>query len=303
MNSSAIQQAPLSVTVGTRVYSGLYGGRAGTIFAIHGEQTPATIRNFPGMGMVTGGSADFDVVFDNGTISRRIPEAIVRGVQWEFLDGIDTPEMIEARLDHAAKVTAEKEEEAKSRAEAKRIERAELPAKFPFLKVLDGTTSSHAAGAANIRRHLKKVFPGVKFSVRSSSFSGGDSIDVSWTLGPTRDEVEAIIDLYQDSDFDGMQDISNLRDTVFPEIFGGAKYVNGSRDCSEAIEVVAKSLCAIYNVPYSGTWTNIPQLNCAARDYAHRIFCKASLPIGAVVTGAEWPEGQTAGEYRVTFTA
>lgn len=93
--------------------------------------------------------------------------------------------------------------------------------------------STHAAAAQAIRQDLKKAFPGVKFRVRSSSFSMGNSVDVDWTDGPTRSEVDRIIGRYQYGHFDGMQDLyeySNRRDDL-PQ----AKYVSGSRSMSEEV--------------------------------------------------------------------
>lgn len=58
-----------------------------------------------------------------------------------------------------------------------------------------------------IRRDLKAVFgKTVKFSVRSSRYSGGSSIDVSWTDGPTQKMVERIVKGYAGGGFDGMTD-------------------------------------------------------------------------------------------------
>lgn len=93
--------------------------------------------------------------------------------------------------------------------------------------------SEHAAAAQAIRQDLKKAFPGVKFRVRSSSFSMGNSVDVDWTDGPTRSEVNRIIGRYQYGHFDGMQDLyeySNRRNDL-PQ----AKYVSGNRSMSEAV--------------------------------------------------------------------
>lgn len=95
------------------------------------------------------------------------------------------------------------------------------------------TKSTHAAAAQAIRQDLKKAFPGVKFKVRSSSFSMGNSVDVDWIDGPTRDEVNRIIGRYQYGHFDGMQDLyeySNRRNDL-PQ----AKYVSGNRSMSEAV--------------------------------------------------------------------
>ena len=53
--------------------------------------------------------------------------------------------------------------------------------------------SSHALAAANIRRELKHKYPNCKFRVTTKSYSGGDSVHVSWVDGPTNKEVDAII--------------------------------------------------------------------------------------------------------------
>lgn len=60
--------------------------------------------------------------------------------------------------------------------------------------------------AAIIRRDLKATFPGVAFKVRSSRFSMGSSVHVSWTDGPLSADVDATIDRYDAQGFDGMTD-------------------------------------------------------------------------------------------------
>ena len=59
-----------------------------------------------------------------------------------------------------------------------------------------------------IRPILAKHFPGVKFSVRSSSYSGGASIDVSWTDGPRSSTVDEFIKGFEGRSFDGMNDLA-----------------------------------------------------------------------------------------------
>lgn len=61
--------------------------------------------------------------------------------------------------------------------------------------------------AALMRAQLKAQFPGTKFSVRSKSYSGGASIDVSYTGGPSLDLVEPVVHSYQGADFDGSIDL------------------------------------------------------------------------------------------------
>lgn len=110
-----------------------------------------------------------------------------------------------------------------------------LPGMYPDLKpVKDSGRSSPAIGAQNVKKELCKAFPGVKFRVSSSIYSGGSSIDISWTDGPTTDMVKAISDKYQECDFDGMTDSTSYRDQIFTDVFGGAKYVLEQRSCSEA---------------------------------------------------------------------
>lgn len=58
-----------------------------------------------------------------------------------------------------------------------------------------------------IRTELKRAFPGVKFSVRLSRYSGGSSIYVKWTDGPTKQAVEKIVGGLSGSGFDGMIDL------------------------------------------------------------------------------------------------
>jgi hypothetical protein len=65
-----------------------------------------------------------------------------------------------------------------------------------------------------IRKALKQAFPGVKFSVRSSSYAGGSSISVRWMDGPTVDDVNGTVNRYQGADFDGMTDMKTYRDST-----------------------------------------------------------------------------------------
>jgi len=94
-----------------------------------------------------------------------------------------------------------------------------------------------AQTAKAIRSELKERFPDTKFSVRSETYSMGDSVRVSWTDGETYDTVMSVIKKYQYGHFDGMNDIyehSNRQD--FPQ----AKYVFANRSYSrDAIYKVA----------------------------------------------------------------
>jgi len=93
--------------------------------------------------------------------------------------------------------------------------------------------SSHTQTAKHIRQELKKAFPLVKFSVISDSYSGGDSVRISWTDGPTHDMVNELTNKYQYGHFNGMEDIyenTNRRNDI-PQ----SKYVQRSREISDDI--------------------------------------------------------------------
>lgn len=73
-------------------------------------------------------------------------------------------------------------------------------------KEVDKMKSEQARAAQLIRGELKAAFPGVKFSVTSQSFSGGNSIGVSWEGNPEIANVNKIIKKYQYGSFNGMTD-------------------------------------------------------------------------------------------------
>jgi hypothetical protein len=135
-----------------------------------------------------------------------------------------------------------------------------------------GKSSSHAAASAAIKQELKKVFPSVKFSVKSDSFSGGNSVHVNWSNGPTTGEVDNIIDKYQYGHFNGMEDIyeySNQR-TDIPQ----AKYVSSHRDISNEIsQEVEKQLELLFD------FSNL-DYNDQPNRIAHRLLYHTSIPDG-----------------------
>jgi hypothetical protein len=74
------------------------------------------------------------------------------------------------------------------------------------------TYLSAAETAKLVRAALKRNFPSVTFSVRSKTYSGGASIDVSWTDGPTSRLVDSVVGPYRGGDFDGMIDMKITKD-------------------------------------------------------------------------------------------
>lgn len=113
-----------------------------------------------------------------------------------------------------------------------------------------------AITAKAIRKELKLVFPGVKFSVRSSTFSMGDAVDIHWTDGPTREMVEQYTDKYQYSDFDGYTDMITIDRSSLPAGVPGAKFVQCSREISDAYRIGAiKAYEKAYNAKISDPYS------------------------------------------------
>jgi len=63
-----------------------------------------------------------------------------------------------------------------------------------------------------IRAILKETFgKAAKFSVRSDNYSMGSSINITWTGGPSEDQVNDAVKFLSGSYFDGMQDYKGSR--------------------------------------------------------------------------------------------
>ena len=72
---------------------------------------------------------------------------------------------------------------------------------------------SAAETAALLRKRLKDEFPTTKFSIQSSTYSGGASIRVEWRQGPTKAAVEAVSGEFTAGTFNGMIDLFEYQKT------------------------------------------------------------------------------------------
>jgi hypothetical protein len=103
----------------------------------------------------------------------------------------------------------------------------------------EAARTAQARTAQMIRKELKVTFPNVKFSVRSSSYSMGDNVNVEWTDGVVRSEVEALLAKYQYGSFDGMTDSynnDNMREDI-PQ----TKYLFCTRNASDATKAMIEN--------------------------------------------------------------
>lgn len=149
------------------------------------------------------------------------------------------------------------------------------------------TKSSSANCAIAIREELKTNFPNVKFSVKSSNFAGGDSVSITWSDGPTNDQVREITRKYQYGSFNSMEDMyeyTNSRADL-PQ----TKYVQERREISEEVNnVVKEAVRKLFNFSNLSEWEQEREIN----SYAYKIISKNAIPVGATVTGiSESEEG------------
>jgi len=79
--------------------------------------------------------------------------------------------------------------------------------------------------------------------VRSSVYSGGASIDVSWVLGPTSKEVNAVAGQYESADFDGSIDMETRYDHwLLPDGSAIVKHGPGTEGSMGYIPAVANPM-------------------------------------------------------------
>src|SRR5262249_54719729 len=104
---------------------------------------------------------------------------------------------------------------------------------------MSGEYLTCAESAKLLRVALARRFPGIKFSVRSHTYSGGASIRVGWTDGPRRRDVESVAQRFAGADFDGMQDLKTYHSSIFVgpngprEVNFGSDFVFCNREVSD----------------------------------------------------------------------
>lgn len=97
-----------------------------------------------------------------------------------------------------------------------------------------------------IRKALGESFKGIKFSVKSSIYAGGSSINVKWIDGPNTAQVEAVIGIFNGSYFDGSIDYKGCRYAMIDGVQTrfGADFIFCNREYSDALK--QKALDRVY---------------------------------------------------------
>ncbi|EGK7500118.1 hypothetical protein IPU80_004495 [Escherichia coli] len=94
--------------------------------------------------------------------------------------------------------------------------------------------------AKNIRILLKRHFKGTKFSVRTRDVT---CINVYWTDGPTKQDVDQLIGKFQIGNYDSYAECYEYKATGFNKLYGGIKYLFTERSFSD--ELISKAITAV----------------------------------------------------------
>ncbi|QIE29810.1 LPD29 domain-containing protein [Caballeronia sp. SBC2] len=134
-----------------------------------------------------------------------------------------------------------------------------------------------AETAKLVRQSLKEAFPGVKFSVRSSTYSGGTSIDVSWINGPNAVQVESITKGFRAAYFDGSIDyqgsIHHMMDGE--QVRFGADYITSSRRYSDA--AVERAIASVSR-RYAGNFSKSGIVGLTVKQFRSGELYRVQLP-------------------------
>lgn len=147
---------------------------------------------------------------------------------------IFSEDVIKASLQRAELIEKMRDEREKAAEDASRKNKDELRKKYGFLTVWDGEwRTRYKTASGNLRELLKKEFPGVKFSVRKDG--SGDTVNITWTDGPTRKMVDEIAGQFEGRRFNGMEDCEEIVTSDFTDLFGSLGYIFTERGYSESV--------------------------------------------------------------------
>ena len=270
------------VQIGQRVECTLPHAGTGIIFAIKGAQVPESCRSIGGVG-VTGGIAEFSIVFHSGSISADVPEALARcSSQWRIHDDVASADEIESALAFAKATKEAKQAEADKKKREFENEVARLQSSSDYLHLTKGEDLYSAALAVkNIRATLKRAFPGVKFSVRKPHYG---SVAIGWTDGPTQAQGDTATQIFKSSYYCGYQDMRVTEPSPWNHVFGGADHISTNRENSP--ELIERAITALFN-EYSGNLRGIERPT-AADFKAGSTFTTIVPGLGESLQGMIW---------------
>lgn len=150
----------------------------------------------------------------------------------------------------------------------------------------------------NLKAVLKHEFPGVKFSVTSDTFSGGDSATVKWVDGPAYATVDAIVDAFQINRHDYTGDYWDPCENTTTVVCGGFSYTHANREYTPETRQKVEKLVDGYwpKSNYDADW----QRKRDVEGEAYKILQRTTFPVGAYeIEGLEFDEKKY--EYFIKF--
>ncbi len=199
--------------------------------------------------------------------SRPLSKKFGIGLYWDDVENYIYPE---SKVKAAVRKAELTELKIAKLAEEERIanekELAELPLKYPHLKVLEN--HDYRSIRANIVAELKHRFPDTKFSIRKW---GHDSVTIRWKDGASYSGVQEVENLFVDHETDFTGDFRDYAPSNFNRLFGGINYISLERDMDDEI----KKLVGVLVEKYSDY--NEYELETKLR----RIWWGADIPRGA----------------------
>ncbi|EFF9667428.1 MULTISPECIES: LPD29 domain-containing protein [Enterobacterales] len=206
----------------------------GQCFSFHGKPVAVSVIS------LTDGVISY--TFSRLDIAHRMTiehEKVARRFGWEKLEQVlSLPELRQRR---AAENAAE-QLEAEAAMRMKEITDQEAESAARDIKYKNLVTESQEPfeckrASKNIRLLLKENFKGTKFSVRMRDAT---CINVCWTDGPTKAEVEEIIGKFQIGTVDSYSECYEYNETGFNKLYGGIKYLFTERSYTD--ELIAKAI-------------------------------------------------------------
>jgi len=166
---------------------------------------------------------------------------------------------------------------AEEKAENDKNEINSLPKLYPYLTPIKEGNKNKIQLMNNIRAILKYNFKGVKFSVRREHYS---SCVISWTDGPTVNDVEKYVNLFEDHSPDWSGDFSDYNPSNFNAVFGGIQFVSTNRNMSDKVETLIYPICKelFKKDPFSCN---------SFENFAYRLFVGCTIPINGEVVGVK----------------
>lgn len=171
-------------------------------------------------------------------------------------------------------------------------EKKNLPVLYPHLLV--NHQDDQATTKKNLVAELKNKFPKVKFSVKKEYYN---TYNVSWTNGPTQEEVSLVVDKFEGYVNDITGDFRDFSPSNFNRVFGSFKYVFARRELDLDLTELLSNLVALEGET-AKAYPNQTQ------ELLYKILRQTSFAAGAVVTGIEQKSnysGSHEGMYTILF--